>query len=278
MSQQINLLNPQLIRPRDWLSLRNLALIYLVALAGMVMLYQQQKTQADALQAQRNQAVASFEAAKKQLEQVSAAMHAPTDSAAQERERDNLQKKYEGQQRILAAFRQIQTDTGHHVLDVMRGFAEIRQPEVWLTGFKLNAFDRSVALTGRAMQADQVPAYLEKLGKVSVFQGQLFSGVTLKSSQAPITSTAKTEVPSSPQTNATVAAASKEVQPTPLSKPLTWIDFEVKGYAQAALTEIELPAAPSTTSAPSTASTTAPASANTPANPSSSTDRAGAKP
>ncbi len=237
MSQQINLLNPALIRPRDWLSLRNLVLIYMGALVVMVILHQYTQAEADALQHQRNQAVATFESTQKQLKQMTAAMHGPADNAAQERELDSLRKKYESQQRILSAFRQIQSDDGHHVLDVMRGFAEIRQPDVWLTGFKLDAFDHSVALNGRAMQAEQVPAYIEKLGRIAVFKGQLFSGLILKTSQPPASAAIPDAVPAA--TIGSTAPAASAVAP---AKPLVWIDFEIKGYAQATLPAPEVSA------------------------------------
>lgn len=206
MTQQINLLNPALIRPRDWVSLKNVAVIYAVAILGMYLMYQLSQADLDALQLNRNTAVSKYEAAQVALITSKTKSNKQMNVLEQEQELQTLNKKLEMQNALVASFKYLQADNGHHILDVMQGFASQRVPGVWVTGFKLNAFEKNMAVSGRALQAEAVPQFLEQLGKAAVFKGQLFSGLKMQS---------VTLFEAAAPSGATVSAVSNALSPNP---------------------------------------------------------------
>lgn len=235
MSQQINLLNPALIRPRDWVSLKNVAVIYMLAVAGMGWFYTVTQSEADALQQQRNTVVVAYEAAQAELVQVSNEKSLTSSALAQEQELQQLMRKKEMQRQLLSSFKHVQQETGHHVLDYMQGFARQPLPGVWLVGFKLNAFEQTLSLTGRALQSEKVPQYLEQLAHEPVFQGHNFGGVTLKAM------TQNDEYALSETTGAATEAASSTAAKVSKGRPpLSFIEFDVRGLPASAA-DAELP-------------------------------------
>ncbi len=242
MSQQINLLNTSLIRARDWLSLRNVAAIYAVIIVVMYWYYASVQAQTEALHQKRNESVAAFEAAQMELQAVSNQASHVSSTKEQELELQSLVQKKEMQGKLLSTFRHVQDDAGHHVLDYMVGFASQPLKDVWITAFKLNAFEQNMSLTGRALQADLVPVFIERLGELPVFKGKLFSGLTLKEvTQSDEVHKVQDETSgaaaANPVKQADVASSDKPeevrtpLKTSPVRTPLQLIEFDVKGQA-----------------------------------------------
>ena len=225
MTQQVNLLNRALIRPRDWLSLSNMMIIYALALIIMVWLYNMALSEMTVTQGKRNQMVAEFENLQKELQVVTNARATPANVESQQQELQSLMQKKDLQEKVLTVFRQVEKDNGHHLLDYMQGFAHQKIQNVWLTGFKIDPFIHSLSLTGKALNADLVPKFIEQLSLEPVFKGQLFGGLKIKAAEqadgrrketlAPVEGTVVTNTP--------VAVEKTSV-------PL--VEFEIKGMEQ----------------------------------------------
>lgn len=230
MTQQVNLLNRALIRPRDWLSLNNMMMIYALTLAGMVWLYNYTLSQMETAQEKRNQAVAEFESLQKELQAVTNAQAKPINAESQEKELQALMQKRAMQDKVLTVFRQVEKDGHHHILDYMQGFAHQKMQDVWLTGFKIDPFVRSLSLTGKALNAELIPTFISHLSGEPVFKGQLFGGLTIKSA----------EQADSRQKTPAAAAADPVAQGKPdanvkVAVPVPLVEFEVKGMEQQSL-------------------------------------------
>ncbi|HEX6828746.1 MAG TPA: PilN domain-containing protein, partial [Burkholderiales bacterium] len=61
----------------------------------------------------------------------------------------------------------------------MRAFARQSMGGVWLTGFSLAPAGNGLALRGRALSADLVPAYLGRLNREPVLQGGQFAALEI---------------------------------------------------------------------------------------------------
>lgn len=250
MSQQINLLNAALIRPRDWLSLKHVLVIYAVAVMAMLWYHNSLQTEASALYQQRNAAVARYEAAQKELVDVSNEKSQSMNLRSQEQQLQQLTQRKQMQANLLSTFKHVQSDSGHHVLDYMQGFARQPLSGVWVTAFKVNAFEQNLSLTGRALQPDQVPVYLEKLGQQAVFHGQLFSGLSMKA-LSQLDERDKGLVAAAPPvdgasagktaTDSGVAVPAKPA--SAVRAPVTVIEFEVKGMQPVTETGVAAPLA-----------------------------------
>jgi len=183
MSQQINLFNPALIRPRDWLTLKNVVLIYLVSLAVMYGLYNQSQSELAELTTERESAQAALDATMVELSVEKNRTSQSANNQEDEKVLKALIETRDMQSRMLTTLKLIQNESGQHILDYMQGFAENAIKGVWLTGFKLNHFEQQLSIMGQSLTPELVPAYVEKLGQHAVFHGRLFSGLVLKEMQ-----------------------------------------------------------------------------------------------
>lgn len=224
MSQQINLLNPSLIRPRDWLSLKNMALIYSALVLAMLAYYKVLQQSQIAMQQQRDAAVAEYQRAQQEVQMATNVQADPASHAAREQEIQALTSKQQLQEKALLAFKQAQADQDHHVYNYLQGFARQVLADVWLTGFKVDAFTHQLSMTGSALSADRVPAFIEHLAKDPVFQGQQFGGLLIKSGKVgdARAASATTEALASPADSAGV---------TGVTLPgVAVVDFEIKAF------------------------------------------------
>lgn len=186
MSQQINLFNPGLAKVKDKLSLRNVGLIYIVLLAAFS-LYQSHLEQGV------TEASAAFEKvqtelteAQKNLNELSDTLKPPANSQEDEKILSQLQQDFKNKARIIEIFKLTQSGEQPHVADYLRGLAHRSVENVWVTGVKLEPFNKNVMLRGQSLSADLVPVYMQELGKEPVFSGQLFGGLKLKEVDLPV--------------------------------------------------------------------------------------------
>lgn len=61
--------------------------------------------------------------------------------------------------------------------DFMRALAHQGVDGVWLTGFNVGAAGRDISISGRALRAELVPAYLQRLGQDPYFSGRTFAAL-----------------------------------------------------------------------------------------------------
>lgn len=230
MSQQINLLNPALIRPRDWLTLKNVALVYGVVLVAMYGLYSQAKSDLAGVTTERQSAQSALEAAQVELSALKSRSLQATNSADDELALKHLIETRDMQSKMLNTLRLIQNDADQHILDYMRGFAAQAIKGVWLTGFKLNNFEQQLSIVGQSLSPELVPEYVERLGRHPVFHGKYFSGLMLK--ELPLSGESKPAMPQVANTNPALGVTDKssvnaaEVQS---SLPMSLVSFEFKG-------------------------------------------------
>lgn len=183
MSQQINLFNPALIRPRDWLTLKNVVLIYVACLALMYGLYSLSQGELGELASEKEAAQAALDAAMVELTVERNRISQAANNKEDEQVLKTLIETRDMQFRMLTTLKLIQNESGQHILDYMQGFAENALKGVWLTGFKLNHFEQQLSIMGQSLTPELVPAYVEKLGQHVAFHGRLFSGLVLKEMQ-----------------------------------------------------------------------------------------------
>lgn len=180
MSQQINFYNAKLVKPKDWFSLTTVAIVYAVSAGLMLFWYQQLNAEATLKEQARQVAQTQFEQAQKELTEAMSSGQNTVKQQDVEAQLKALQEQYESQEAVISAFSQVQGGTHAHIADYMAGLARQRLDNVWLTGFKMNAFSESLTLMGRAVKAELVPQYLNMLSHEPIFHGQLFGGLKLK--------------------------------------------------------------------------------------------------
>lgn len=229
MSQQINLLNPELIKKAELLTPRNMGLVYLsLASLGLVWtLYAQQSVHR--LTSQRDRLAMQLQQMQDSLKQVTAARAPHAANAALVQELTQLSQQQQTQSKLLQVINSGITVANKSLSSYMRGFAHQTTEGLWLTGFSIDPEHDAISVFGRSLDADLLPRYIEMMGKEKVFAGQLFGGLKVV------------------ETNAMTHQVSGEIKPdassirTDTAKPgTTFVEFELQAISKADATKEKL--------------------------------------
>ncbi|MDP3086890.1 MAG: PilN domain-containing protein [Methylotenera sp.] len=183
MSQQINLLNPTLIKQKDFLNTNTIAITLGLLLVLMFGYYAYAQKQLSLRIIQRSQVAEELSAIQAQLKQ-SALLHAPRelDKALQD-QITQLELKEAMQQQVLqtVSMSSATPDKGYAAL--MRAFAKQTLEGLWLTGFSIDSNTQQLNINGRTLEANLVPEYLSRLSHEPALQGKQFSGLNMSQSK-----------------------------------------------------------------------------------------------
>lgn len=180
MSQQINLLLPEL-RPRhDWLAFTSVmgmaaAGLAIIAVAAAWGFYQVRGL--TATQAAREGEV---KALQQQVQSVNQLIASRKGSPALQEEIDRLKDMLQQRDAILKVVEAGKLDPGAGYAEVMRGFARQTVDGVWLTGFSLTSGD--ALIRGRLADPSLLPQYIKRLNGEAVFQGRRFATLNMSES------------------------------------------------------------------------------------------------
>lgn len=178
MTQQINLLNPDLRRRRDWLSFAMVApaalLVFALVTADALWVRTEERT----LAAQESEVAAQLNAAQERLQAAAKAVGARSGDPAlvgeAERLRVALQLRREALQLLQAG--DIGDTAGFSA--IMTGLARQSMEGLWLTGFAAGGGE--LEIRGRMLDPALLPAYIKRLNGEPAFQGRRFAELEMK--------------------------------------------------------------------------------------------------
>lgn len=178
MSQEINLLGPQFRRTRrSAISAVVLGpvLLLLVALgvgAGLVVRQQEKEL---AVRHADNDVL--IQRAQDEQRKLAHAVSQIKKDPALEAELTGLEKRLLAVQLDLAALDNGAIGETRGFSDFMRALAHQGVEGVWLTSFNVGAAGKDISISGRALRAELVPAYLKRLGQDPYFAGRSFASL-----------------------------------------------------------------------------------------------------
>jgi hypothetical protein len=183
LSQQINLYNPALPRPRPAAAS---ALLYVLVVAlvigGLAAFYEHYRL--SQTRAEAAAVSAKLKDARVRSERFAAERGARKPDAAREAELVDLLARLKRRDEIIAALKSGVVGSRAGFSEFMRAFSRRIVSGVWLTGFEIDAGGKELSLSGRALGADLVPRYLEGLNLEALMQGRQFSALRIE--QAPV--------------------------------------------------------------------------------------------
>ena len=206
MSQQINLINPSLIKQKDFLNLNTILITLGILLALMLGYYSYAQKQLSLLTTQRSQIAQELVTTQASLQQA-ALLHTPHEmNKALLEQIAQLEQKQAMQQRILQTVNQSTATPEKGYAALMRAFAKQSLDGLWLTSFSFDSKSERLNISGRALEGSLVPEYIARLGNEPALKGKKFTSLLM--SQVKKDSTAST--PQAPATtlNANHLAAS----------------------------------------------------------------------
>jgi hypothetical protein len=152
-----------------------------VALSGLLAVYEHQQLKTVEGQARKVAALVKEAATATDKAVEAAAPRKP--NAELELTVRELEAQLKARQDIVDALRRGLVGTTGGFSEYMRVFARQTVQGVWLTGFDITAGGDELTIAGRTLNADLVPAYLERLNREAAVQGRSFGSMVIN--QAP---------------------------------------------------------------------------------------------
>ena len=180
MKQYINLYRGLETKPVSVVGSRGLLVALCVAalaLAGWAVLQQRNlnrlQAEADQVAVQAGATHESLAALTKRVAQQQAGLAADATIAG-------LESRLQARERILAALDAGALGKGDGFAAYLRALARCSGRGIWLTAFTVGQGGASMSLSGRALEAERIPSYLERLNAEKIFQGRGFAGMRVR--------------------------------------------------------------------------------------------------
>lgn len=195
MSQQINLLLPELRPKRDWLAFPVVAVAALAGLALMAGAGIWGRFQVQAQTQRQAQADAELKTLQQQVQGLAQALAGRRPNAALQAEIDSLNESLRQREEALRVLEEGKVGVDGGYASLMRGFARQVMDGVWLTGFSTAGQD--VEIRGRLGDPSLLPQYIRRLNGEATFQGRRFSALEMQDGAvgAPATVAGSTALP-----------------------------------------------------------------------------------
>jgi hypothetical protein len=230
MSQQINLLNPALIKQKDLLNPNNIGVTLAVLIVLMMTFYGQAQKQLSSLTLQRTEASEALTKAQNQLKETAArhAMREPNKELPLQIAQ--LEQKEKMQQQVLQTISQGSASPEKGYAAIMRAFAKQSIDGLWLTGFNFDSHTEQLNITGRTLEADLVPEYISRLSQEPALKGKQFSGLNMNQSKADALASNATApvLATTPITTQDSSAGSKTTAGLPTKPEVRYIEFTLQ--------------------------------------------------
>lgn len=195
MSQQINLLNPQLLTTRDWVGVPMLIGVLAGSVLLMIALYGWSSYRAAGLAREHEAVTAQLATLKTQLER---AMQAQAPRAPSQALADKLaqaEAALQNRREVLAILEGGSIGNVQGFSGYMQAFARQNLPGLWLSSFAIDGAAHRISLSGKALQPDLVPRYIAALGQEPLLKGREFSALQMDSVVPPSPAAASGKAP-----------------------------------------------------------------------------------
>jgi Tfp pilus assembly protein PilN len=185
VSQQINLYNPLFLKQEKYFSARTMTQALGLIALGLLGLYAyaliESRTGEHAADQYRRQAAAQQE----QAVALTTRLAGQGRSSALEADVGRLDAEVRGKRATLQALGTGELGNTDGFSDFLAAFARQAQPGVWLTGVDIADSGNELAVRGRALRPELVPAYLRALNNESMMRGRRVTEMRLTAKAGP---------------------------------------------------------------------------------------------
>lgn len=187
MSQQINLFNPIFLAQKKYFSAAAMLQALGLVLGGMLVISAFAVHQARTLEGLVADAVRD---ATQQREQLVILTKQFSDQGVTKKLEEDIARVEEQLRKRNELFAQLNTSIGGNAEGFsvyLKALARQTTPGVWLTGIEISGKSNDLVIRGKALNSEQVPAYVRSLSREPVFAGRALSAlqVTAREEQAP---------------------------------------------------------------------------------------------
>lgn len=183
MSQEINLLNPDLRPKFDWLAFRPLAAAVLLVAILVAAGYVHARYRADAALLEQRAASARLSALQQHIQELQSALAGRQPSPSLIRDIEYLSAETARRRHVLKLAEEAAAGGDGGRADVMRGFSRQVTGGVWLTGFAIG--NAGIDIRGRLLDPGLLPAYIRRLNGEPAFRGRRFAALDMQEGGQP---------------------------------------------------------------------------------------------
>jgi hypothetical protein len=203
MSQQINLYSPVFRKQKKYFSAAAMAYSTLLVLAGIGALSAYARVQVRGLEDQAKQATEQLRTTTEQLRAAVQDATGETRIKTLESRVKEADARLAERKQIIDALDQLGQARQHKYSEYLRAFARQSVDGVWLSSIRLDQAADGFSLSGRALRADMVPLYIDRLRREELLQGRGFDKLEVR-----------------------IAGPSKE--PGPAAAPSSLVEFQLR--------------------------------------------------
>ncbi|MBX9810860.1 MAG: hypothetical protein K2Y16_04510 [Burkholderiales bacterium] len=178
MSQQINLLNPALVKKRLLLSATTAAGCVAVTLAMLIAFQFYSLQQIRRLEAELQSAQAELKAKQSQVQKLGEDSAARKKDDALDAEIARLETELKIGRENMQALKGGALGNQQGFAEYLRAFSRQSVSGLWLTGFTI-AGAGDISIQGRVTHADLVPSYIQRLNQEKILQGRTFAALEM---------------------------------------------------------------------------------------------------
>jgi hypothetical protein len=175
VSQQINLFNPIFLKQKNFFSAITMAQGLGLILMGSFLLAVYTDYQLSRLSTEVAATSAQLELAKAQLTKISVDFGPRQKSKSLEDDIQKTETEAKSQQRLVDILQKGELGNTKGYSEYLRAFSRQIMGGLWLTGFSIYGAGNEIALQGRALQPELVPAYISRLRSEPVMLGKSFA-------------------------------------------------------------------------------------------------------
>lgn len=214
MSQQINLFNPIFLKQKKYFSalamMQALALVLVGSLVVAGYAYYQVASLGKEGVATKGRLITT----KQRLDAIKTQYAPATTNAGLQEQIKKAEAEVQALQQVSDILQKSEFGNTKGYSEYLAAFSRQITEGIWLTGLSLQGAGNEIALHGRTLQPDLVPAYITRLGREPVMQGKSFASLEMRVPQV--------ELP----------LAKDQPRPAKSTMPAAYIEFSLQSKGQ----------------------------------------------
>lgn len=175
MSQQINLFNPLLRKQKKYFSAVTMAQALGMVLVGVLLFYAYIAYQVRVTTKQEADLSRSLQSSQKALDKLAAVASGKQKNPQLEAEVARLSQQIASRDKVLKTLESGSLGNTKGFSEHLRALSRQSVHGLWLTGFVITGTADATEISGRALQPELVPAYINRLKQEPALQGKSFS-------------------------------------------------------------------------------------------------------
>jgi hypothetical protein len=179
VSQQINLYNPVFLQQKKIFSSRTMAAALLLLVAGVAALSVYGNMRLKALQAAADAGAAQLTQKEARLASVKLDFAPRVKSAGVEAELAEVESQLASLREVSGVLARGELGNTQGYAEYFRAFARQHADGLWLTGVSILGAGTEIGVRGRALDAQRVPGYLNRLTLEPVMRGKAFGSLQI---------------------------------------------------------------------------------------------------